>query len=270
MKWVLSVFALFFLVAFGTIKSSIYKKTKTPPGTVKLNDSLFIDETEIANVHWREFIYALENIEKDSIGAINNLPDTTVWAKDTTITFDIRYDYYFRHPSFNYRPVVGVTYEQAVAFCEWRTNAVNRLFEREPKQNPFQGKKYRYRLPTIEEWEVAASGKLDVNIYPYGFEQMVNKKGQRYANTNDTSTYVYDKLKVKNMQNYPSNVETYLGNSIGAFNMIGNVSEMIATKGVAKGGNFNLILDSCKIKNEQYYTKPEAWLGFRCICEIIN
>jgi len=48
------------------------------------------------------------------------------------------------------------------------------------------------------------------------------------------------------------------------------MSEMVSTKGIAKGGNFLLPLDSCKINMEQHYTKPEAWLGFRCVCEIVD
>jgi sulfatase modifying factor 1 len=34
-------------------------------------------------------------------------------------------EYYFSHPSYNYYPVVGVTWKQARDFCIWRTDRVN-------------------------------------------------------------------------------------------------------------------------------------------------
>ena len=34
-------------------------------------------------------------------------------------------EFYFRHPSYNYYPVVGVTWKQAHDFCIWRTDRVN-------------------------------------------------------------------------------------------------------------------------------------------------
>ena len=36
-------------------------------------------------------------------------------------------EYYFRHPSYNYYPVVGVTWKQANDFCLWRTDGVNEV-----------------------------------------------------------------------------------------------------------------------------------------------
>ena len=69
---------------------------------------------------------------------------------------------------------------------------------------------------------------------------------------------------------YTTGIDNYLPNRFGVYNMIGNVSEMTATKGVAKGDNFLLPLDSCKINGQQIYIKPEAWLGFRCVCEIVK
>ncbi|MFM8911488.1 MAG: formylglycine-generating enzyme family protein, partial [Flammeovirgaceae bacterium] len=57
-------------------------------------------------------------------------------------------------------------------------------------------------------------------------------------------------------------------NKIGLTDMIGNVAEMVAEDGIAKGGSWAHTLDQSRIVNRQYYTKPEAWLGFRCVCEV--
>ena len=52
---------------------------------------------------------------------------------------------------------------------------VNALYTRYPNKNPNLGKKYRYRLPTVEEWERIASGGKDTNQYPYGLDSIYNK-----------------------------------------------------------------------------------------------
>uniref|UniRef100_UPI001EF7E9DA hypothetical protein n=1 Tax=Serratia marcescens TaxID=615 RepID=UPI001EF7E9DA len=53
-------------------------------------------------------------------------PDTLVWRDQ--LSFNEPYvEYYFRHPSYNNYPVVGVSWKQATDFCIWRTDRVNEL-----------------------------------------------------------------------------------------------------------------------------------------------
>ena len=93
-------------------------------------NSFFIDKTEVANVHYREYLYWLEHMFTDT-PKYNNLlngarPDTLVWRKN--LSYNEPYvEYYFRHPSYNYYPVVGVSWRQAYDFCQWRTDRVNEL-----------------------------------------------------------------------------------------------------------------------------------------------
>ena len=49
---------------------------------------------------------------------------------------------YFNHPSYNEHPVVGVSWEQANAFCAWRTNYLLAGLRGQAKYIQ------RYRLPT--------------------------------------------------------------------------------------------------------------------------
>ncbi len=91
--------------------------------------SFFIDKTEVANVHYREYLYWLENVfgaaGMDSV-VEQALPDSLVWRSE--LAFNEPYvEYYFRHPSYNYYPVVGVNWKQATDFCIWRTDRVNEL-----------------------------------------------------------------------------------------------------------------------------------------------
>ena len=89
--------------------------------------SFFIDETEVANVHYREYLYWLENtFSYDTAIMAKCLPDTLVWREE--LSYNEPYvEYYFRYPSYNFYPVVGVSWKQAHDFCIWRTDRVNEL-----------------------------------------------------------------------------------------------------------------------------------------------
>jgi len=89
--------------------------------------SFFIDETEVANVHYREYTYWLENtFSGDSAVMKRALPDSLCWRAE--LAYNEPYvEYYFRFPAYNFYPVVGVSWLQARAFCLWRTDRVNEL-----------------------------------------------------------------------------------------------------------------------------------------------
>ena len=98
------------------------------PRRVTVN-SFFIDKTEVANVHYREYLHWLENVFSDpQYEAVlkGAYPDTLCWRSE--LAYNEPYvEYYFRHPSYNYYPVVGVTWKQAHDFCVWRTDRVNEI-----------------------------------------------------------------------------------------------------------------------------------------------
>ena len=103
-------------------------------------------------------------------------PDTTVWVNDFTNANNEQYmKLYFSSANYNDYPVVGVTWEQAQAFCAWRTNFL--LKGLGPQARYIQ----RYRLPTEVEWEYAARGK-EGNPYPWDGIEAKSKEGCFYAN----------------------------------------------------------------------------------------
>jgi len=94
--------------------------------------SFYIDRTEVANIHYREYLNWVENTygeEDDPLYksvADAAKPDTLVWRSELAANEPL-VEYYFRHPSYNNYPVVGVTWRQANDFCIWRGNKVNEL-----------------------------------------------------------------------------------------------------------------------------------------------
>ena len=57
----------------------------------------------------------------------------------------------FAHPD---KPVVGVTWDDATAYCRWLSERLGQAF----------------RLPTEAEWERAARGEREAALYPWGDE----------------------------------------------------------------------------------------------------
>src|SRR5262245_37969342 len=91
--------------------------------------SFYIDRTEVANVHYREYLFWLQKVFDPSdpvnVPIIEGaLPDTLVWRSELSYNEPL-VEYYFRHPGFNNYPVVGVTWRQASDFCLWRSDRVN-------------------------------------------------------------------------------------------------------------------------------------------------
>ncbi|PSR03135.1 MAG: gliding motility lipoprotein GldJ [Bacteroidetes bacterium SW_11_45_7] len=103
--------------------------------------SFYMDETEVANVHYREYLYWLKRVFVDYPQVHRQaLPDTLVWREE--LSYNEPYvDYYLRHPAYNQYPVVGVSWKQANEFCKWRTDRVNEMImirEGYLKPNPNQ------------------------------------------------------------------------------------------------------------------------------------
>ncbi len=88
--------------------------------------SFYMDETEVANVHYREYLYWLNRTFGSDFPEVvkRALPDSLVWRDE--LAYNEPYvEYYFRHPAFNNYPVVGVSWVQANDYCAWRTDRVN-------------------------------------------------------------------------------------------------------------------------------------------------
>jgi gliding motility-associated lipoprotein GldJ len=87
--------------------------------------SFYMDETEVRNIDWREYLYYLQRVHPNNREIYKAaLPDTLVWRNE--LAFNEPYlENYLRHASYSEYPVVGVSWIQADNFCKWRTDRVN-------------------------------------------------------------------------------------------------------------------------------------------------
>jgi len=120
----------------GQVQQDVMFDWNNKPRAVTVS-SFYMDETEVKNVDYREYLFWLRRVYQDYPEVFRRaLPDTLVWR--SPLGFNDPYvQYYFRHPSYNTYPVVGVSWVKANDFCLWRTDRVNeQLLINEGELNP--------------------------------------------------------------------------------------------------------------------------------------
>ena len=127
--------------SMGRVEQDVTYENHNVPRKVSIS-SFYMDETEISNFHWCEYLYWLRRTFEQGFPMIYKraLPDTLSWREK--LGFNEKYvEYYLRHPAYRDYPVVGVSWQQANEFCNWRTDRVNEyILIREGilLPNPFQ------------------------------------------------------------------------------------------------------------------------------------
>ena len=222
---------------------------------------------------------------------VNIFPDTTCWVNDFQNADNERYmKLYFNNPTFDEYPVVGVSWEQANAFCAWRTNFLLKGVGGQAKYIQ------RYRLPSEIEWEYAARGKSG-SAFPWESGEVKSDKNCFYANFKpDRGNYTEDGSLIT------SKCGIYSANSNGLYDMAGNVAEWTSTvyteAGVESMSDMNPELkynaakeDPYRLKKKsvrggswkdpesmirsawrtyEYQNQPRSYIGFRCVRSMVN
>ncbi len=111
----------------GQIDEDPLYETTAPARRVTVR-SFYMDETEITNLDYLEYLYWLNRIFGDEFPEVYRkaLPDTLVW-RDKLAYNEPLISLYLRHPAYHDYPVVGVNWLQASDYCIWRSDRVNEM-----------------------------------------------------------------------------------------------------------------------------------------------
>ena len=168
---------------------------------------------------------------------INIYPDTLKWESEFTYSYnEPMTNMYFWHPAYDCYPVVGVNYNQAKAYCHWKTEQLKNKLK---QFNELKNFSISYRLPTEIEWEYAALARIaghykygDCLDYPWNGEGIISNKNKYYANYGTTTNE--NGLLVKSYNDdgffHTNFAGAFSGNDFGLYDMAGNVAEWTEDK----------------------------------------
>ena len=213
-------------------------------------------------------------------------PDTTVWIRDFNYSYnEPMHNDYFWHEAYGDYPVVGVSWIQAKAFCEWRTL----------NKNSYQKSKGDYtvnsfRLPIESEWEYAARGGLPGGTYPWGGPYTYDDRACFLANFKPMrGDYAVDNAL------YTVEAKSYEPNGYNLYNMAGNVSEWTNTsydpnsyeymstmnpnvlddknhRKVIRGGSWKDVAFMLQVntRDYEYQDSARSYIGFRTVQDFMG
>ncbi len=218
-------------------------------------------------------------------------PDSLCWIRDFSYSYnEPMAKKYYNHPAYGNYPVLGVSWKQATAFCEWRTHYLTAFLESK-KRTPESD----FRLPNEAQWEYAARGGRSQSPYPWGGPYLRNKKGCLLANFKP------------GRGNYPEDggfytvrADAYWPNDFGLYNMAGNVAEWTSSlyseagysfqhdmnpdirwnakdsdpprmkRKVVRGGSWKDVGHMLQVstRNYEYQDTAKSYIGFRCVIDL--
>jgi sulfatase modifying factor 1 len=231
----------------------------------KINEHIYASSTEISNLEYKIFIDFLKKNEAKENLQIAQI-DSLKWRREYTYN-EPYVRYYHSHPAYQDYPVVNISYEGAVLFCEWLTVQYNAHSKR--KFN-----KVLFRLPSESEWIQAAQGGNPLSTYPWKGDQIKDKKGRYHCNFIRAAE---DTMGVAGFNNDNADitapVKSYEPNAFGLYNLSGNVAEMLLEKGKTKGGSWLDTAEAMRIASNgrfAQFSTPSSAIGFRVFMEVLE
>ena len=255
-------------------------------------DTAYIDDSGIV---MRETITRRLSSEYDFLNTyiVPIYPDESCWVNDFPNAHNEQYTHqYFNHPGYDNYPVVGVSWEQAEAFCAWRSSFYMKGIDA-PEGTVIES----FRLPTEAEWEYAARAGDSNRRYPWSAADTQRDNGCYNGNFKpDDGNYTPDGYLIT------SQVGSYMPNDFGVYDMAGNVSEWTSTtysasaykevddinpelryyaevddpvtfkQKVIRGGSWKDVARFIQsaTRNKEIQDKQRSYIGFRCVRSAIS
>ena len=167
------------------------------------------------------YLKANRQAEKEYVtDTVAVMPATDIWSSDFPNSQLASMDAnYFAHESFDFYPVVGVTWKQARAYTDWRGKELMATL----KNSYLSGYQLTFSLPTEAQWQYAAEGKLNPTDTITGTKLTIDgEAGKKRLAVNykqGEGTYSQDGAT------FTVPVKSYTPNAFGLYNMAGNASE---------------------------------------------
>lgn len=227
-----------------------------PSGTMQYKgdevsvNGFYIFETEITNKQYQEFLFNLKKQKNWEALKVCSV-DSANW--NVALSFDNSYakEYHLTSQFAEY-PVVNISYEAAILFCNWLQLKINEKVDGAI-----------VRLPSKSEWVYAAKGGSADAKYPWDNQQLKNKKDIEFCNYNspDDGTCLATNFS-----------RSYYPNSYGLYNMSGNVSEWTNIPGETIGGSWDSDALHMRLEADDLHSgsnNPSAYIGLRPVV-IVN
>lgn len=251
-----------------------------PSGSYKLDGevvschAMWVQDHETTNYEYRTF---LNQLKKE--GRMDDYkkcyPDTTAWNNYGGFMNGM-VDFYFWHPSYNDYPVVNISKEAAMMYCDYLTDEFKKIYG--DLVTPV-------RLPQKREWIYAAKGDLELSPYPWGGPYTQNAQGQYLANYRTVgdhnittkngepmvvadSLYSFSSTALEAFITAP--IKSYNPNGYGLFDMSGNVAEMVADEDVAMGGHWKSTGYDIRVTSQINFENANPFVGFRPVMNYLS
>lgn len=268
----LFVFTLNAQPKFSKHLSKFYKFI--PAGLVLMNEdtisvqAFYMFSHEMTNFNWLEFRNDLEKAGRKADLELTRVHGEN-WNSNGNSNSSMA-ELYYKHPAYRDYPVVNITHQAAVLYCEWLTEKLNTL----PKP---LGVKVHVRLPLHAELIRAGVGDKLGAWYPWCHQFMQNTKGDFLANfsriLNSQITSENGQVKVLfgtqyddfSSADYLAPSISYWPSEFGLYNLSGNAAEMINTAGVAIGGSWRDFGHDIRLQSTKKYEGSAIDVGFRVV-----
>lgn len=213
----------------------------------------FIDKDRLTYCH--EFSNSEPGLGTYDIVGI--FPNTSHWSDAFRYGFEDLSANYFTSKIYQDYPVVGVSYLQAIAYCNWRTKEFKTKYEAlSKKQKRYFSSDCQFRLPTEAEWEYAAINHDKSHNIELGYQQI---DGKYQANFGEIvlKSNIRMKIWMDDGAMTTAKVGSYPPNSKGIYDIFGNVAEWTSDTLKVNGAYFDICNNNSTLFDDLLFFKDK-------------